>query len=160
MVAGTAQFAQADLELLGLGHGVAGQELVDGQVGGHEGQAIGQFKAFLREGAPLAIGTQTHGRFIYQVQGQAWFGPLGRLARPRAEQVPGAQAQVLGQEQPNTELIAGDFVSQHLAILSFQAFGIGGGATLFLAGALGLHELGRVGGIKGVEFFFAGRSRR
>ena len=37
---------------------------------------------------------------------------------------------------------------------------IGGRLPLFFAGALRLDKLGRVGGIKCVEFFFAGRNRR
>ena len=85
---------------------------------------------------------------------------VGRQAGPRAHEVPRAQAQVLGQEKPDADLIARNFVGQHLADLPLQAFRIGGHRTLLFAGALGLDELGRVGGIKGVEFFFAGRNPR
>jgi hypothetical protein len=85
---------------------------------------------------------------------------LGRLPRPGAEQVPGAQAQMFGQEQPNADLIARDLVGQQLTDLSLQTFGVGGCGTLLFTGALSLNKLGRVGGIKGVEFFFAGRNRR
>jgi hypothetical protein len=55
---------------------------------------------------------------------------------------------VLGQQQPNADLIARNFVGQCLADLSFQAFRVGGQRALFFAGALGLNKLGRVGGIK------------
>jgi hypothetical protein len=85
---------------------------------------------------------------------------LGGPTGPGAEQIPGAQAQVLGQEQPDADLVAGDLVGQSLADLTFQAFGISRGRALFAAGALGLDKLGREGGVKGVEFFFAGRNRR
>ena len=51
-MAGSAQFTQSDLELLGLGDGMAGQQLVNRHIGGDEGQAIGQFEAFLGERAP------------------------------------------------------------------------------------------------------------
>jgi hypothetical protein len=40
------------------------------------------------------------------VQGQTGFGPVGRQARPGAQEVPGAQAQVLGQQEPDAQLIA------------------------------------------------------
>jgi len=64
------------------------------------------------------------------------------------------------EQEPNADLVARNLVGQHLADLSLQALGIGGRRALLFAGALGLDKLGRVGGIKGVEFFFAGRNRR
>jgi hypothetical protein len=67
---------------------------------------------------------------------------------------------VLGQQEPDAQLIARNLIGQDLADLAFQAFGIGWEGTLFFASALGLNKLGWVGGIKGVEFFFAGRNRR
>ena len=88
------------------------------------------------------------------MQGQARFHSLSGQAGPGAEEIPSAQAQVFGQEQPHTNLIARNFVGQSLADLSFQAFGIGWNRASFFAGTLGLDELGRVGGIKGIEFFF------
>jgi hypothetical protein len=126
VLAGAAQFAQTDLELRGLLHGVSGQQVVHGQVGRDKRQTIGQLKTFLGEGAPLPVGAQAHGRFVDQVQGQARFDARARQPSPRAQQVPGAQAQVLRQQQPNTDLIARDFIRQRLANLPFQALGIGG----------------------------------
>lgn len=67
---------------------------------------------------------------------------------------------MFGQQQPDADLIARNFIGQRLADLPLQAFGIGWQGTLLFASALGLNKLGRVGGIKGVEFFFAGRNRR
>jgi len=160
MVSSAAQFAQGDLEFLGLLDGMTVQELVDGHVGGDKGQAVGQFKTFLGKSASVTVGAQTQGRFIDQVQGQTGLDPLGGQARPGAHEVPGAQAQVLGQQEPDADLIAGNFICQHLANLPLQALGIRWQGTLFFASALGLDKLGRVGGIKGVEFFFAGRNRR
>ena len=133
---------------------------MDRGVSGHERQAIGQFKALLGQAAALAIGAQTHSGLIDQVQSQASFDPLGGCARPRAHEVPGSQAQVLWQQEPDADLIAGNFIGQELADPSLQALGISGCQALLLASALGLNELRRVGGIKGVEFFFAGRNRR
>jgi hypothetical protein len=155
-----AQFAQGDLQWLGFWDGVALQEVVDGQVGGDEGQAVGQFKALLGKGAPLAVGAQTPGRFIDPVEGQARLDSVGRQAGPGAHEVPGAQAQVLGQQEPDADLIARNLIGQDLADLPLQALGIGWQGTLFFASALGLNKLGRVGGIKCGEFFFAGRNRR
>ena len=148
------------MQLLGLLDGVTGQKVVDGQVGGNEGQAVGQLKTFLGKRAPLAVGAQTQSGFIDEMQSQTWLDSLGGQAGPGAHEVPSAQTQVLGQQKPNADLIARNFVGQSLADPSLQAFGIGGDRTLLLAGALGLDELRRVGGIKGVEFFFAGRNRR
>ena len=62
--------------------------------------------------------------------------------------------------EPATGKTVAKFYSQPLAHLSLQAFGIRWKMALFTAGALGLNELWRVGGVKGVEFFFAGRNRR
>ena len=133
---------------------------MDGHIGGDEGQAVGQFEAFLGEGASLAIGAQTQGRFVDQVEGQTGLDSFGGLAGPTAEQVPGAQAQMFGREQPNAHLITGDLVGQSLADLAFEAFGISREATLLSGGSLGGDKLKRRGGVKGVESFFEGRSRR
>jgi hypothetical protein len=160
MSAGPAQFAQGDLQLLGLVAVVTLEQVMDGRVGGDKGQAIGQLKPFLGKRARETVGTQTHGRFIDQMQSQAGFDVVGGLAGPGAQQIPSAQAQVFGQEQPNANLIARNLGGQQLADLALQTFGIGGRQALLMAGALGLNEAGRVGGIKRVEFFFAGRNRR
>jgi hypothetical protein len=45
----------------------------------------------LGERAPLAIGAQTHGGFIDQVQSQTRLDALGGQAGPGAQQVPSAQ---------------------------------------------------------------------
>jgi hypothetical protein len=106
MASRAAQFTQGDLQLLGLLDSVTVQQVVDGQVGWNEGQAVGQLKTLLGERAPLAIGAQTHGGFIDQVQSQTRLDALGGQAGPGAQQVPSAQPQVLGQQQPNADLIA------------------------------------------------------
>jgi hypothetical protein len=67
---------------------------------------------------------------------------------------------MLRQQEPDADLVAGDFLGQRLADLALQAAGIGGQGALFGAGALGLDKLRGIGGVKGVEFFFAGRNRR
>ncbi len=82
MASGAAQFTQSDLEVLGLLNGVTGQELVDGHVGGNEGQAVGQLETLLGKGAPVAIRAQTQGGFIDQVQRQTRLDSLGGQAGP------------------------------------------------------------------------------
>jgi hypothetical protein len=67
---------------------------------------------------------------------------------------------MLGQQEPNTDLIARDFVGQALADLALQTLGIGWQRALLFAGALSLDKLERISGIKRVEFFFVGRNRR
>jgi hypothetical protein len=95
-----------------------------------------------------------------QLQSQARFHGFGRRPRPTAEQVPGAQAEVFRNQQPDADLVAGDFVGEQLAHLPFQAGRVAGFEAAFAARALGLDLAGRRLGVKGVEFFFAGRNRR
>ena len=80
--------------------------------------------------------------------------------RPATEQVPSAQAQVFGQQQPDTDLVAGDLVGQQLAHLPLQTRRIGRLGALVVGGALGEDEVGSRFGIKGVEFFLEDRNRR
>ncbi len=97
MTSGAAQFAQGDLQLLSLLDSVAGQKVVDGHIGGNEGEAVGQFKTLLGERPPLPVRAQAHGGFIDQVQGQTRLDSLLRQARPGTHEIPSAEAQVLGQ---------------------------------------------------------------
>jgi hypothetical protein len=60
---------------------------------------------------------------------------------------------MLGHQQPDADLISGNLVGEQLPDLLFEALGVGPFTTLLTAGALRLDKLGRVGGIKGVEFF-------
>ena len=91
---------------------------------------------------------------------QAGLDPSGGSPGPAQEQIPGAQPQMLRDEQPNAHLVAGDFVGQQLAHLPLQTPGIGRSQMELAAGPLRRHVLRRVGRVKRVEFFFAGRSRR
>jgi len=91
MATGPPQFAQSDLELLGLLHGMGTEQLMDRLIGGHKGQAVGEFKALLAEGASLANAGDTERGFMDQLEGQARFDRGGGAARPAPEQIPGAQ---------------------------------------------------------------------
>lgn len=68
---GPAQQAQGALEPLGLCHGVRPQQLVDGQVGGDERQAIGQGQPRLGQGAFGADAGGAEGSLVDPLQRQA-----------------------------------------------------------------------------------------
>ena len=108
----------------------------------------------------MADAGQTQGGFMHQLQGQTRFDLFGGRLGPAAQQVPGSQAQVLGHQQPDADLIAGDFVGQQLTDLPLQALRIGRLGALTLGSALGEQRGQRGLVIKRVEFFFAGRNRR
>ena len=67
---------------------------------------------------------------------------------------------MLGDQKPQAQLIAGDFVRQQLADIALQAFRIDRFGALLAAGALGLDAGWRCLGIQLVEFFFGVRNRR
>ena len=70
MAAGPAQFAQTDLELLGLRDGVGFQQVMQDLIGGQPRQAIGEFKAPVAPRALGAEGRSAQGGFMDQVEGQ------------------------------------------------------------------------------------------
>ncbi len=59
-----------------------------------------------------------------QLECQARLGSIAGLAGPAAEQVPGTQTQVFGDQKPKPDQVAGDFVGQKLSYTTFQAGGI------------------------------------
>jgi hypothetical protein len=67
---------------------------------------------------------------------------------------------VLGHQQPDPHLVAGDLVGQQLTDLPLQTLRVGRFGAPTLGGALGQNRQRRGLGIKDVEFFFAGRNRR
>jgi hypothetical protein len=111
VAAGAAQLPPGDLELLGLGHGVRLPEVVDDLIGGQEGQAVGQFQALVAQRAVLAQGRPAQGGFVNQMQGQVGAQRVGLpIARPGAQQVPGTQTQVFGDQQPHPQKTTRDLV--------------------------------------------------
>lgn len=160
VAAGAPEFAEADLELVGLLDGVGLEQVVHGAIGGKKREAIGQFKALVAEGAMIAQGRPAEGRFVNQMQRQTW----GQSARaqvtgPGAQQVPSAQAQMLGDKQPQSEQVAGDFISQELPNLAFEAARVDAGEPGSFSSALNRQRGRRVFGVERVEFFFARRNR-
>ena len=160
MAGGSAQLAQSDLGALGLFDGVGGEQIVDGLVGGDKGQAVGDLKTLLTERAALAHPADAQSGLMHQLERQVRFHRWAWTSGPATEQVPGAQAQMFGRQQPQAQLIARNFIGQQLAHLPLQAFGISRFDPLFAAGALGLEATAWNFGIKLAEFFFAGRNRR
>ena len=66
---------------------------------------------------------------------------------------------MFGRQQPDADLIAGDFVGEQLANLPLEAGRVAAFRALLAPGALGLDLFKRRLGTKRVEFFFATRSR-
>jgi hypothetical protein len=80
-----------------------------------ERKSIGQLEAALAEGARSPQAMIAQGGLMNQLQSHSGLDAFGGLAAPPAEQIPGAQPQVFGNEQPEAHEIAGDFVGQQLA---------------------------------------------
>ena len=95
-----------------------------------------------------------------QLQGQTGFDPRGRLAAPARQQVPGSQAEVLGDQHPQADHVAGDFVGQQLANASFQTSRIGGLDLDFLFGSVGINADQLSLGVILIEFFFGDQTQR
>ena len=160
MAAGPAQFAQSDLQALRGGDRAGRQPFMHGLVAGDERQPVGHLEAFLAERAAGPQMAAAQGGLVDDWQGQARRQFLRAGLRPAAEQVPGAQAQGLGHPPPDPHLVAGDLVGQPLTDLPLQAGRVGRFGAPTLGGALGQNGQRWGLGIKGVEFFFAGRNRR
>ncbi len=132
---------------------------MDGLVGGEEGQTVRELEALLRERAVLARSKGAQRRLVNQLKCEARFDTLAGLASPPAEQIPGSQAQMLGDQQPKADQVATDFIGQQLAHAALET----GGITRFGLGAFfgptSLDGRFRVGTIA-MKFFFAGRTVR
>ena len=134
----------------------AGQQLVHRQIGGQEGEAVGQLESALVQAAAAAHAGDTQGRLVDQLQGKAGLYPLGGLARPAAQQVPGSQAEQLGSEQPQADGIVAHLVGQELTDAALKAAGIAGHHSRARLGHPGGQRL-RLAGTIPIEFFFEGR---
>jgi hypothetical protein len=75
---------------------------------------------------------------VDQVQGQArGQRVVTEFSGPIAQQIPTAQAQVLGKQQPQSQEIARDLVGQELAHITLKTLRVDANLPLELAGALG-----------------------
>ena len=64
------------------------------------------------------IGTDArsaNGGFVDQLHGETWFHSFRRLPGPAAQQVPGSEAKMLGDQQPDAGQVPADLVGQQLA---------------------------------------------
>lgn len=146
--------------MAGLFDGVSFKQIVDGRIGGNKWQAIGQFEALLGKGALVTIGTQTHSSLVHQMQSHPRFDPIAGLATPCAQQVPCTQPEVLGDQKPGANLIAGDLIGEQLTHVALDAAWVDSLKAGLASRALGVDKRPGQRRIKCVEFFFEDRNRR
>ena len=96
---------------------------------------------------------------MHQMQRHARPDRLSAALAPSTEQIPSAQAKMLRRQEPDSDLVAGNFVGQQLANRSLKAGRVARLSALFASGPLGLDLLGHAFRATGVEFFFANQSR-
>ncbi len=94
------------------------------------------------------------------LQRQAGLEVLVGLAGPATKQIPCAQAQVFGGQEPNAHHCPGDLVGQQLPNAALEGGRIRRFAAQFAFRALGLDHQRRIIRAKGVEFFFEGQTGR
>jgi len=94
------------------------------------------------------------------LQCQAGLDLFGVVTGPTTEQVPRAEPEMFGDQEPQADEGARDFVGKQLADVSFQAQGISGFLFEPLFCAMSADRGNRRMRVRGVEFFFEGRSRR
>jgi hypothetical protein len=128
-------------------------------IAGDKREPIGQFKAFLGERAPVAQATRTERGFMDQLQRQSGLNTGPVPCCPTTEQIPGAQTQVLWNQQPQTDQIAIDLIGQQLTDSAFNAGGVGGLCFGAFFGPLGFDGELSTGTVT-MEFFFEGRTVR
>ncbi len=100
VVAGATELAEGDLQLMGVGDGMTVEEEVDGDIGGDKGKSIGQFEAALPQAASFADAGDAEGGFVDQLQGESRFDAGAGASGPAAEEIPSAEAEMFGDEQP------------------------------------------------------------
>jgi hypothetical protein len=111
MAQSSPQFPQSHLQSLGLLDGPRGQQVMDSHVGSQPRQAIDQLEPVLTQRPLLTHAGRTQGGFMHQLQSQSRFRSRRPVAGPTAEQVPRAQPKVFGNQQPQSDQIAGHLVS-------------------------------------------------
>jgi hypothetical protein len=96
---------------------------------------------------------------VNELESQARFQMRVGLSGPASEQVPGSEAKVLGDQQPDSHQGSRNLLGQQLAEASLQALGIAGFRAATGFGSLGLDRgQGSEFRASGVQFFFEGRS--
>jgi hypothetical protein len=159
MVTGETHFGQSDLEILGIGDGMFVQEFVHSDITGQKGKPIGQFEALLAQGAALTDAGGTKGRLMHELQGEPRLDAFAGLSRPALQQVPGSQAEMFGDQEPETDQVAADLVGQELAQAAFDATRIARLGSDACGSALGLEKGFGIRTVA-IEFFFVSRTLR
>ena len=95
----------------------------------------------------------TEGCLMDQMSSHPLPDRLSATPAPGAEQIPSAQAKMLRSQEPDSDLVAGNFVGQQLANRSLKTGWIAGRRALFASSALGLELLGFAFRATGVKFF-------
>ena len=157
MAAGPPQPSPGGLHPLGLRHRVGVPPIMQGLIGGEKRQAVGQGQPGMGQAAGFPEPADAQGGLVHQLQQETGRDGVRRLPRPAGQQIPGAQAQVLGNQKPQTHARVGDPVGQELPHLPLQGERVGRGRAPIAAGAADFNA-GRLR-TKPVEFFFAGRTR-
>ncbi len=159
MAGGEAELPQGDLQPLAFGDRALVEQMVDGCVSGDEGETVDQFETLLAQRACLPNAGDAQRGFMDQLQGESRMDLLGWLLRPAAEQIPGAQAEVLGHEQPKSQEVGRDFVGQQLPHAALDASGITRLEPCAKQGALGFDGRFSCRSVA-MKFFFEVRSLR
>ena len=155
-----ADLAQGDLQLLGLGDRVTVEQVMHRRIRGQKRKSVEQLEATESNTPSLAEAPQAQGRLVHQLQGQSRLDPRPRLAGPPAQQIPCAQAEVFGDQQPQARHGITDLVGESLSYAAFDAERIAIDLADETPGALDLDFFGHHTRTAFVEFFFAGRIRQ
>ena len=156
---GAADLAEGDLEVEGLGDRAGPEQLVDGHVAGEERQSVGQLEDPVVQGAAVPQPGAAQRRLMNQLQRQAWPHGLRLLSRPAAHQVPGPQAEQLGDQQPDAGQVPRGLIGEKLPHAMLDTPRV---ARDWLGTSLsgpGLDRRLRSRAVA-IEFFFEGRTSR
>ena len=94
---------------------------MDGLVGGHKRQSVGQFKPFLTQTARFTDTGDTQGGFMDELKSQSGFDGATGSASPSGEKIPRSQPHMFRNQEPEAHQSAGDLVGQELAYTPFDA---------------------------------------
>lgn len=149
-----AEASEDNLQMLCLLDGMGVQEVVHGLIRGDERQAVEDFKTFLAQAAGGPRGGDAEGGFVDELQRQSGIEVGLGVAGPLAQERPRSQTKMFGNQKPEADEVAGDFVGQELADAALNAEGVGFFAFVFLEGAIGVQRGAPAKGVKLIEFFF------
>ena len=147
------------MEVQAVGDGAGREEFVDGHVAGEERQAVGQLEDPLVQGAAVPQPGAAQRRLVDHLQRQARSHAIGPLSGPAADQVPGPQAEQLGDEQPDAGQVPHGLVGEELSHAVLDAPRIARGGPGAIAVGPGLDGRLRCRAVA-VEFFFEGHTSR